>query len=40
MRQGEGLGGDAPRVLLGIVDSDSTVVFYVVHEGMVKARQN
>lgn len=28
------------RVLLGIVDSDSTVVYYVVHDGIVKPRQN
>ena len=36
----EGTTKDAPRMLLGIVDSDSTVVFYVVHDGIVKARQN
>tara|TARA_R110002003_G_scaffold141_9_gene12953 strand:+ start:16691 stop:17281 length:591 start_codon:yes stop_codon:yes gene_type:complete len=28
------------RVLLGTVDSDSTVVYYIVHDGVVKPRQN
>ncbi|KAF1917980.1 tRNA-splicing endonuclease subunit Sen15 [Ampelomyces quisqualis] len=28
------------RVLLGTVDSDSTVVYYIVHDGAVKPRQN
>jgi tRNA-splicing endonuclease subunit Sen15 len=28
------------RVLLGVVDSDSTVVYYIVHDGVVKPRQN
>jgi tRNA-splicing endonuclease subunit Sen15 len=28
------------RVLLGAVDSDSTVVYYIVHDGVVKPRQN
>lgn len=28
------------RVLLGTVDSDSTVVYYFVHDGVVKPRQN
>ena len=28
------------RVLLSTVDSDSTVVYYIVHDGVVKPRQN
>jgi tRNA-splicing endonuclease subunit Sen15 len=28
------------RVLLAAVDSDSTVVYYIVHDGVVKPRQN
>ena len=28
------------RVLLAIVDDDSTIVYYIVHEGVVKPRQN
>lgn len=28
------------RVLLATVDSDSTVVYYIVHDGLVKPRQN
>jgi tRNA-splicing endonuclease subunit Sen15 len=28
------------RVFLGTVDSDSTVVYYIVHDGVVKPRQN
>lgn len=28
------------RVLLGTVDSDSTVVYYIIHDGVVKPRQN
>ncbi|KAH7392997.1 Sen15 protein-domain-containing protein [Pyrenochaeta sp. MPI-SDFR-AT-0127] len=28
------------RVMLGTVDSDSTVVYYIVHDGVVKPRQN
>lgn len=28
------------RALLGTVDSDSTVVYYIVHDGVVKPRQN
>ncbi|KAF1844752.1 uncharacterized protein K460DRAFT_284434 [Cucurbitaria berberidis CBS 394.84] len=28
------------RVVLGTVDSDSTVVYYIVHDGIVKPRQN
>ncbi len=28
------------RVLLATVDSDSTVVYYIVHDGIVKPRQN
>lgn len=28
------------RILLAIVDADSTVVFYWVHDGLVKPRQN
>ena len=28
------------RVLLATVDDDSTVVYYIVHDGIVKPRQN
>ncbi|KAI8943559.1 hypothetical protein NX059_001556 [Plenodomus lindquistii] len=28
------------RVLLGTVDTDSTVVYYIIHDGVVKPRQN
>lgn len=28
------------RVLLAVVGDDSTVVYYIVHEGIVKPRQN
>ncbi|KAF2817012.1 uncharacterized protein BDZ99DRAFT_7202 [Mytilinidion resinicola] len=30
----------AKRVVLATVDSDSTVVYYIVHDGVVKPRQN
>lgn len=37
-------GGDGEwrgkRVFLGIVSEDSAVVYYLVHEGVVKPRQN
>lgn len=33
-------GDDVKRVLLATVDDDSTVVYYVVHDGIVKPRQN
>ena len=36
---GEG-GGDARRVVLAAVEDDGTVVYYVVHDGVVKPRQN
>ena len=40
--EGEGLekrrGGK--RVLLATVSDDSTVVYYIVHDGIVKPRQN
>ena len=28
------------RILLGIVSDDSTIVYYIVHDGVVKPRQN
>lgn len=28
------------RVLLATVDTDSTIVYYIVHDGIVKPRQN
>lgn len=28
------------RVLLATLDTDSTIVYYIVHEGIVKPRQN
>ncbi|KAF2139416.1 uncharacterized protein K452DRAFT_289974 [Aplosporella prunicola CBS 121167] len=30
----------AKRVLLAVVEDDSTVVYYLVHDGLVKPRQN
>ena len=30
----------AKRALMAVVDDDSTVVYYVVHDGIVKPRQN
>lgn len=33
-------GDDVKRILLATVDDDSTVVYYVVHDGIVKPRQN
>jgi len=33
-------GDEVKRVLLATVDEDSTVVYYVVHDGIVKPRQN
>ncbi|KAK3073735.1 hypothetical protein LTR53_004432 [Teratosphaeriaceae sp. CCFEE 6253] len=32
--------GQPKRVLLATVDQDSTVVYYIVHDGIVKPRQN
>jgi tRNA-splicing endonuclease subunit Sen15, fungi type len=28
------------RVVMAILDDDSTVVYYIVHDGVVKPRQN
>ena len=44
-RKGEGggrtwAGDEVKRMLLATVDDDSTVVYYVVHDGIVKPRQN
>lgn len=33
-------GDEVKRMLLATVDDDSTVVYYVVHDGIVKPRQN
>lgn len=33
-------GGHAKRLVLATIHNDSTVVYYLVHEGMVKPRQN
>lgn len=33
-------GDGIKRMLLATVDEDSTVVYYVVHDGIVKPRQN
>lgn len=33
-------GDEVKRILLATVDEDSTVVYYVVHDGIVKPRQN
>lgn len=42
--EGDGTGGKGrrggKRVLLAVVGDDSTVVYYIVHEGIVKPRQN
>ena len=32
--------GKGKRVLFAVVAEDSTVVYYVMHEGVVKPRQN
>lgn len=37
-KQGKRRGGK--RVLLATVNADSTIVYYIVHEGIVKPRQN
>lgn len=37
---GVGTRRGGKRVLLGTVGDDSTVVYYLVHEGVVKPRQN
>lgn len=37
---GVGTRRGGKRVLLGIAGDDSTVVYYLVHEGVVKPRQN
>lgn len=38
VKTGKRRGGK--RVLLAIVGDDSTVVYYIVHDGIVKPRQN
>ena len=38
-REGSGRRG-GKRVLLATLSDDSTVVYYIVHEGLVKPRQN
>lgn len=40
MKIGVGTRRGGKRVLLGTVGDDSTVVYYLVHEGLVKPRQN
>lgn len=40
VRSGCGRWRTVKRVLLATVDDDSTVVYYVVHDGVVKPRQN
>lgn len=37
---GVGTRRGGKRVLLGTIGDDSTVVYYLVHEGVVKPRQN
>ena len=37
---GVGTRRGGKRVLLGIIGDDSTIVYYLVHEGVVKPRQN
>lgn len=36
----ENVGPRAKRIVLATVHNDSTVVYYLMHEGMVKPRQN
>lgn len=36
----EHAGERAKRIVLGTVHNDSTVVYYLLHEGLVKPRQN
>ncbi|MCJ1398188.1 hypothetical protein MMC11_001385 [Xylographa trunciseda] len=38
--KGKGNRRGGKRVLLATVSDDSTVVYYIVHEGLVKPRQN
>lgn len=38
--EGENKWRDKKRVVLATVDDDSTVVYYIVHDGIVKPRQN
>lgn len=33
-------GGGNKRLTMGVVSDDSTVVYYVVHDGIVKPKQN
>lgn len=35
-----GNGGQPKRIVLATLHNDSTVVYYLIHEGMVKPRQN
>jgi tRNA-splicing endonuclease subunit Sen15 len=35
-----GEGGGPKKVVMGVVSDDSTVVYYVVHDGIVKPKQN
>lgn len=37
---GVGTRRGGKRVLLGTIGDDSTIVYYLVHEGVVKPRQN
>ena len=44
-KSGQGVDGikkrrGGKRILLGIVGDDSTIVYYIVHDGIVKPRQN
>lgn len=36
----EGLGSRPKRLTIGLVNDDGTVVYYFVHDGVVKPRQN
>ena len=39
-KEGVGSRRGGKRVLLAIVGEDSTIVYYIVHDGIVKPRQN
>lgn len=36
----DGNGRGVKRILLAVVDYDSTIVYYIMHDGIVKPRQN
>ncbi|KAK6499702.1 hypothetical protein TWF481_010063 [Arthrobotrys musiformis] len=40
IRGGEGGDANKKRVVVAVVSGDSTVVYYIMHDGIVKPRQN